>query len=266
MFFYLSKIFYFFINPINLVFIALLLGVFLLWIKKVKMGRNLLTLSAIFALLVTVFPIENIIRTHLENRFPVPVSLPEHIDGIIILGGAVHPGLSNDRKQLILQGNSERLFNFARLAKKFPTARLVYTGGSNSLTEQHLKEAHFATAAFNELGIQKGRILYEDQSRNTIENALFSKELASPQPGENWILITSAQHMPRAVGCFRKANWTVIPYPVDYSKMTEVSLSASIDFARRSSSLSYGLHEVIGLFTYWLTDKTDSLYPAPASH
>ena len=263
MFFYLSKIFYFLINPINLVFIALLLGVFLLLLKKVKLATRLLTVTACFALIITIFPIENILRTALENRFPQSLELPSQIDGIIVLGGAVSPSLSHDRKQLILQGNSERLFNFAKLAKAYPNAKLVYTGGSNSLSEQHLKETYFVKEAFDLFGIQDGRIIYEDQSRNTVENASFSKNLIAPQAGENWILITSAQHMPRAVGCFRKVNWKVIPYPVDYTKKTDSIFSFSFDFASRSNRLGYGLHEVIGLFTYWLTDKIDDLYPAP---
>ena len=265
MFFYLSKIFYFFISPINLVFISLLLTVFLIFVKKTKWGHWLLTFTTVFALIIAIFPFGNVIRTHLENRFPVPVNLPVNIDGIIVLGGAVSPVLSDDRAQLTLQGNSERLFGFAKLAKKYPTAKLIYTGGSGSLSDQHLKEAHFAKLAFDEFEIPEGRIIYEDQSRNTIENALFSKKIAMPKLRENWILITSAQHMPRAIGSFRQAEWDVIAYPVDFSMKTDLSFPLTFNFARNSSSLSYSLHEVVGLFTYWLTGKTDSLYPSPLS-
>ena len=65
-------------------------------------------------------------------------------------------------------------------------------------------------------GLDARRILVETRSRNTYENAVYSKELAQPQPGQIWLLVTSANHMPRAVGCFRAVGFDVIPYPVDY--------------------------------------------------
>ena len=69
------------------------------------------------------------------------------------------------------------------------------------------------------LGLAAGRVIYEERSRNTSENAEFSLAIARPQPGETWLLITSAFHMSRAVGSFRRAGWNVVPYPVDFRPM-----------------------------------------------
>ena len=65
---------------------------------------------------------------------------------------------------------------------------------------------------FERLGLEEGRVIYEDRSRNTTENAEFSRDIARPRPEETWLLITSAFHMPRAVGCFRRVGWNVVPF------------------------------------------------------
>jgi uncharacterized SAM-binding protein YcdF (DUF218 family) len=113
------------------------------------------------------------------------------------------------------------------------------------------------------MGVNRARVVLESNSRNTFENAVMTRDLLKPKPGENWILITSAFHMPRAVGCFRKAGWTVIPYPVDYNLEGPRSVRWGFNFAGGLNSLSLGLHEWIGLITYRLWRRTDAMFPAP---
>src|SRR5207248_10072596 len=67
-----------------------------------------------------------------------------------------------------------------------------------------------------EEGVAENRIVLEERSRSTHENAVFAKELIRPSTAETWILVTSAFHMPRAVASFRAVDWPVIPYPVDF--------------------------------------------------
>ena len=126
-----------------------------------------------------------------------------------------------------------------------------------------MKEADYAPDVFALFSVDANRILYEDQSRNTAENARLSRELAIPQDGENWVLITSAFHMPRSVGAFRKAGWKIIAYPVDFGTTGTQGVTPTFDFRGGLGRLSRALHECLGLLFYWLTDRTDSLFPGP---
>src|SRR6202043_2021742 len=102
------------------------------------------------------------------------------------------------------------------LAHRYPNARIIYSGGSANLISDDAKEADYALAVFESLGVSKERLTMERGSRNTQENAEFSKAIAAPKSGERWLLVTSAYHMPRSVGLFRKVGFAVEPYSVDW--------------------------------------------------
>src|SRR5213078_952001 len=137
-------------------------------------------------------------------------------DGIIVLGGAISPDVSAARDEVALNEAAERLTVAAELARRYPEARILLSGGSGALIYEESAEAPFAMRLLQGLGVARARILLEDRSRNTVENAIFSKALAQPKPGERWLLVTSGYHMPRSVGIFRKAGFPVEPYPVDW--------------------------------------------------
>jgi uncharacterized SAM-binding protein YcdF (DUF218 family) len=93
---------------------------------------------------------------------------------------------------------------------------------------------------------------------------VFSRLIANPQPGERWLLLTSAFHMPRAVAVFRAVGFPVEPYPVDWRT------TGPADLFRPYPSVSEGLRrtdvavrEWVGLLLYRLTGKTAELFPAP---
>lgn len=263
MFFYLSKIFWFVMNPANIMAIIFLIGMVLLWVGRDKAGKRVLTFFTVLALVFSTVPIGKWFSLTLEERFPQVKTLPEKVDGIIVLGGAVNPVMSQKRGQLTVFSNFERVFAFDELSERYPDAKLVYTGGSGSLTEQEFKEADFAREALQKLGMDINRVIFENQSRNTYENAVLSKALVSPLPDETWVLITSAHHMPRAVGVFRKADWHVLPYPVDYSYPPDYELSLMFSYNYGLKSLGWALHEAIGLVAYWATDKSSEIFPGP---
>jgi uncharacterized SAM-binding protein YcdF (DUF218 family) len=198
----------------------------------------------------------------LENRFPPPSALPDRIDGIVVLGGSINPILSVARRQPVLTDSAERLFAFVALARNHPEAKLLFTGGSAALVDNAEREADVARTVLAGLGLDVDRITFERDSRNTYENAVFSKRLVTPRPGERWVLITSAYHMPRAVGCFRAAGWSVIPYPVDYGTAPAgnpptFSLLGGLD------DVHWALREWIGLAFYYVAGRTDRLFPGP---
>ncbi len=263
MFFYLSKIFWFFVDPGNVLLIALILGSVLVYRRRDKWGRRLISMAAVFALLIAVVPIGDNLIILLENRFPIGQKLPEKVDGIIVLGGVVNEVITKARGQTSIGGAVERLTEFAALSNQYPNAKLIFTSGSGKLLSQNIKEADVVGPLLISLGVDLNRLIVESHSRNTYENAVESKVLAKPLPDETWILVTSAFHMPRSIGIFRKIGWNVHPYPVDFGFTGDAVIQPSFNLIRGLNLLSSGFHEWLGLFFYWLTDRTSAFFPAP---
>lgn len=263
MFFYLSKLLWFVIDPGNLLLMALVGGTALLWTRWRVWGRRLLALAALAALFFALVPVGAAMRLELEERFPIPATLPERIDGIVVLGGILNQFITRARGQPALGGAVERLTEAAGLARRYPKARLLFTGGAGTLTRQTVKEAHFVAPFLAQLGVDPGRITFEDKARNTAENARLSKLLANPGADENWLLVTSAMHMPRAVGAFRQAGWRVIPYPVDFTTDGEPDWAPPFHLLEGLNAFASAFREWLGLIFYRLTGRTGTLFPAP---
>ncbi len=261
--FILSKLLWLAVNPGNLLLILLSAGVFMLFLRrKAAWGRRLVALAALLLVLLSILPLGQWLFVSLENRFPTP-SYPERVDGIVVLGGFVDTVMSHKSGRIEVGGSVERLFALIELAKRYPDARLVFSGGSGSVLHPEAREAPLVENLLKELGFPTERVVFEDRSRNTVENALFSKELAKPQAGESWLLVTSAAHMPRAVGCFRRQNWPVLAWPVDHVSDGTMALDLDFNLAGRAGLLGAAIHEWLGLVSYYLMDRTDSLFPAP---
>ncbi len=257
-----SKILWQIIDPEVLLFVALLIGAVFLWTPWARLGRIMTSLAVVVALLVSVFPAGAWLYHVLENRFP-PLSPPATVDGIVVLGGSFNQLLTAERDQVALKESVERLTTFVTLARHYPDARLVFVGGSASLDRPDLTESADAARLFAELGLDTGRVAFEARSRNTYENAVYALALAEPAAGEQWLLITSAFHMPRAVGCFRQAGWNVIAYPVDYRTSKDLDVIGGLALGSSLDSLSDALHEWVGLIAYRLMGRTSALFPSP---
>jgi uncharacterized SAM-binding protein YcdF (DUF218 family) len=105
--------------------------------------------------------------------------------------------------------------------------------------------------------------MLETRSRNTFENAVFTKAMVNPKPGERWLLVTSAQHMPRAVGCFRQAGFEVEAYPVAWRTRPRGRITFAGTLSGGLNTLDLATHEWIGLIAYRLTGRSGELLPAP---
>ena len=264
MFFELSKTAgVFFANPGNLFFIALLVGAVLLWTPARRFGRGLVLLAALFGLFAALVPTGRYAWLALENRFPAPLELPAQVDGVVVLGGMIDPFVTRARGQLTLSDAVERLFAFAALGAKYPQAKLVFSGGSGVLGRQDATEAEALRPHLAQFGLDPARVLFEGRSRNTHENAVLTRALVQPRPEETWVLVTSAFHMPRAMGAFRQAGWTVVPYPVDYHLEPDPPFAWGFDFLAGMGSLRAAAHEWTGLVSYRLSGRTNALFPAP---
>jgi len=257
-----SKIFSHIASPNSFLLILSVLGAILLWTRFKLAGKWLVSLAAGFLLIFAALPVSSLLLIPLEERFPVPV-LPDKIDGIIVLAGAEEASITAARGQPAIASNGERLTTFVALARIYPEARLVFTGGMGGLTNQNFDRTVTVRMLFDQLGLDSKRVEYENKSRNTAESANYTYDMINPQNQENWILITSASHIPRSVGIFRKIGWDVIPYPVDYKTTGEVKLYYS--GLNGTYWAGIALHEWIGLLAYRITGKISELFPSPGS-
>jgi len=262
LFFWLSKLAWLLISPDSLLLILILLSFALLMLRKERSARKLLGVVCVALLAIAMLPIHSVLLHPLDSRFATNPELPPRLDGIIVLGGAEDPYHSSLWNQVELGAGAERFTAFLELARRHPEAQLVFTGGTGSLTKQAYKGADVAKELFQQQGLELNRVVFERQSRNTYENALFTKRLIHPEPNEQWLLITTAWHMPRSVGVFCKQQWPVIPYPVDHATSPSNEISLSWALAEHLESLKIGTREWLGLLAYYVTGKTTALLPS----
>ena len=246
-----------------LLLLTLLLGTALLWSRHWQRGRVFLTVVVLGLTALLLLPAQPALTGLLEDRFQQAPPLPDHIDGIIILGGMIRPAISRSRGRPTLNDAAERLIEGARLARLHPEAKVLFTGGSADPWKPEARESDFASRVLLDMGVDPSRLLIEDKSRNTYENAVFSRKLAPDQGAGNWILVTSAMHMPRSVGVFREVGWRVIPWPVNYLTGAEAEWANEDVPVERLYFLSRTLHELFGLAYYRARGWTASLFPAP---
>lgn len=268
MFFVLAKVGYFVLRPLNFL-ILLLIGA--LAARLAGWGRlaNVIVTLAVAALATLGFsPVPNGLISVLEDRFPRASADAPEPDVIIVLGGSIETMVSGTREGVLALGASaERLTDVAVLARRFPQARIVFTGGAADFIYQGGSEAAVARELFLSFGIAPERMRFEDKSRDTFENAVFTRALVPPKPGEVWWLVTSAFHMPRSMGVFRANGWAearLVPYPVDYRSVGpryRVLLEASAQHGFESAETA--IREYIGLVAYRLSGRTRDLFPAP---
>jgi uncharacterized SAM-binding protein YcdF (DUF218 family) len=247
-----------------LVFIeGLVLGVVLMWTRWRRAGRIVTTFFALVLAVAAVWPVGSYFARPLEDRFVRP-ELDAAPTGIIVLGGSVDEAISRQRGTPALNDAAERLTEAVALMRRYPEARLVFSGGSGRLRPAALTESDVVREIWTSLGVPADRVAYENTSRDTWENATNTKALVQPKPGERWLLVTSAMHMPRAVGIFRKIGFPVVAYPVDYqtggvaSDFYGIRQPAGEFFLLQSAT-----HEWIGLVSYYLAGKSAELFPGP---
>jgi uncharacterized SAM-binding protein YcdF (DUF218 family) len=256
-----SKIFWLFARPNTLALLLACLGAGLL-IAHRRWGRWPLLLGLGWFVAVLLTPVAAWVSLPLEDRFP-RAPAPARVDGVIILGGAVEQLLTESRGIPSLNGAAERMTEAVALSRRFPQARILFTGGSGNPLPGQLSEADVARQLFASLGLEGERVLFEAQSRNTWENATMTRAMIPPRPGERWLLVTSASHMPRSMGCFRQAGWDVTAWPVNYSTLRGGAGWFDPPWSFRLGQAEWAIREYVGLIAYRLLGRTNALFPAP---
>ena len=261
-FFWLSKLVWTAIAPESLLFLLVLVAWALLLRGAIKWAKRVLGLVCIAILVLAWVPVGEWIIYPLEDRYPANPVLPDRIDGIIVLGGAEDAQRSAAWEQVEVNGSAERFLASTMLAKRYPQAKLLFTSGSGDPMEQKHKGADVARELYAQQGLEGARLLFESESRNTAENVALSKALLKPKPGETWVLVTSAFHMPRSMGIFCQAGWPVIAYPVDHYALRGRLLRVDAGVLGNLFNLSIAIKEWLGLAAYYLSGRTSALFPA----
>jgi uncharacterized SAM-binding protein YcdF (DUF218 family) len=264
-FFILSKVVQFCIEPLNWVIVFVLLSLLFLSLRKSTLCKRFLLLALLDFLMVGWLPTSELGLRSLEDAVPKIslVQLSENdIGGIIILGGAIEGGqIAVDRGEISIYSSAERITKAFELIRKNPDLPFIFSGYSGRINPRGLSEADAFKQLIAEQGLSEKMAHYENQSRNTYENVLYMKpmieefglknEAGSPKP---WLLITSASHMYRSVRIFEKQGISVIPVPVDYQTADHLSWT-SFDLEGGIQNWNKLVHEVIGIFVYWITGK-----------
>ncbi len=252
------KIFGWLISIDLIICFLLLLGLVLLFTSWWKGGRRSIILAFSLLFVTAVLPTGNKIICFLENRFPQPTELPSDVKGIILLGGSFNLQLTADRGFPCYNMAAGRMIDFATLAHKYPHLPILFTG-AGAVADPKANESINMKILLPTFGIDPARVNFEDKAKSTNENATRSFELIKPKPDDKWILVTSAYHMPRSVGLFRKAGWNVIPYPVDYHAPKDVSwTSLNYSLSMGFMAWSNGIREIGGMSTNYLAGRSDS--------
>jgi uncharacterized SAM-binding protein YcdF (DUF218 family) len=260
MFFALSKIFWILAAPSHWLGLLIFAAALCLLLHRPRAAKVLVLAAA--AELVLAWLVAVPLARDWESRYPRP-AWPRHVDGVLVLGGGFDSELMRQRHAPQTNDAAYRLAEGYAAVRRYSQARLVFSGGSGAMEGKRFPESDTARQIFLELGQDQARMVLESRSRNTYENILFSKAMVKPKPGEVWLLVTSAMHMPRAMAIARKLDWQMTPWPSDFRtgfESTNPSWSivddiGLLDTADNLGLLDYVVHEWVGLAAYRVSGK-----------
>ena len=254
--FYLSKILNFFINPLYILFLIILMQLFIIFFIQSK--KLVFFFSKLFLILFLLFgysPLSNFLLSKIEDyikpsKFPI-----QQLTGVVVLGGSFEKGSeSKERNEVLLNSSPERLTKALEIYKKNPRILILFSGFSGGLTPQGWSESDMAKNFFLDQGVKLDNLIFENQSRNTFENIKYTKDIIANHKG-TWGLITSASHMPRSFFTFKKQGLILEPISVDYKTGTSRMFWINFNISSGLSNWSIILHELIGITYYKLTNK-----------
>jgi uncharacterized SAM-binding protein YcdF (DUF218 family) len=249
MFFPSSKLFWLLVAPTHvLAWLVLSVALCVLVGRSRAAGRFGVAAAGLF-LLIGILPLQTLLIQPLEDRYPRS-AWPSHVDGVLVLGGGLDAAVLQVRHVPAQEGSEARLVSAYEVARRYPSARVVFSGGSARLNRSVYTEADAARAIFLQMGLDPARLILESRSRNTYENILFTHDLVQPKLGEIWLLATSAIQMPRAMMVAHRVGWSLIPWPTDY--ITAPGTRRAYSISDNLALADAAFHEWIGLLAYRL--------------
>ena len=261
MFFIFSKIIGFLIYPIHFILFLLILYVVS---KRIKFFYIFSKLILILIFFLTLFGGSHYFTSSLLWKFEnlIPINLPDDPKGIILLGGSFkHLKEPLAKNQFSFNSSSERVIKALFFLKKNPELKILNFANSGLFSVGSVSETQLTKDFLIKYGIDSRRIISKPLANNTYQEISHISHYLS-KIGGNWILITSASHMPRAINLFQSNNLNkavIYPYPTDYS--TDLPIFSFYFHFHNMTNLSKIAHEIIGLLAYWITGRTETLWP-----
>ena len=254
--FYLSKIINFFINPLHILFIIILIQLFIIFfIESKKLVFFFSKLFLILFLFFSYIPLSNFLLSKIEDYIQPSKYPTQQLTGVVVLGGSFETGLeSKERNQVFLNSFAERLTKALEIYKKNPKVLILFSGYSNKLKPTGWNESDMAKKFFLDQGVRFENLIFENQSRNTFENIKYSKDIIANYKG-TWGLITSANHMPRSYYTFKRQGLILEPIIVDYKTGTSPAFWINFDIEKGLVNWKLILHEIVGISYYKITSK-----------
>ena len=250
------------IEPTEILSLLVLAGATAAVARRWRLAGLLQIGAALLVIFFDILPGGVWLALPLEKRFPVNPQLPQHVDGVIALGGTERLSQSKAWGQPTLSDPTP-IAALLALGRRYPDATLIFTGGAAAARDRSFTESRVVRDFIDQVGAGNRRIIYEEKSRDTLQNALYTRDLINPKPSEHWILVTQAISMPRAVAVFRHAGWSVIPYPAGYLTDGKGSIFPGhmLDNLRVAS---VAVHEWGGLLAYRMLGYTQEAFPGPS--
>ncbi|MCE5240559.1 YdcF family protein [bacterium] len=250
MFFVLSKLLGYLIFPLTLA----LLGLVVFWLRSRRRPKPAWRLfwAAVVVLWFCSCPWgTDVLLLPLERPF-TNAPEPATADVIIVLGGALDL-VRSEPGRLEYGPSSDRFMYAVLLARRLPQAKIIFSGGTASLVDHAKTEASLLKGEAIRLGIEPERIYVDDASRNTRENAIESKRILEQIGGQSVVVITTAFHMRRSLGCLRKVGMEATPYAVDFrNHRGGANLFGWVPQADQLVDSTAAIREYVGLVMYRL--------------
>lgn len=245
-----------FLQPGNIILLLVLLACLVLLLRWRGLATFLLFTALVVAMLPTVFGASDWLGWQLESRVQKPEELPPQVDGIIVLGGSIEWQISQEQGQLNLNAAAERMVAGTALARRYPQAHLVLTGVYRETVPLEFRAQPAAQSMFSGPEFAGRQVTFIGEARSTYEEGLLALETVAPRPGETWLLVTSAMHMPRALAVFNTLGWSVTPWPVDYRAPREPRLlNLNMNFSDRLAHFDAVVREWAALIIYQRTGR-----------
>jgi uncharacterized SAM-binding protein YcdF (DUF218 family) len=254
--FYVAKFTNYLLVPLYILSFFLLILIFFLLFTNLK--KLTLFLSKFLLILFLFFgytPLNNFLLNKIED-FIKPSKFPvQQLTGVIVLGGSFDNKLvSQERNEVLLNSSAERLTKALEIYKKNQKLLILFSGFSNELKPKGWSESDMAKKFFLDQGVRLENLIFENKSRNTFENIIYSKDIIKNNKG-SWGLITSASHMPRSYFGFKRQGLILEPINVDYRTGTSSIFWINFDIDLGLRNWSTIFHEIIGISYYKITGK-----------
>jgi len=254
--FYIAKVANYLLEPLYILSFFLIILIFLLLFTNYK---KLTIFFAKFLLILFLFlgytPLSNFLLNKIED-FIKPSKYPiQQLKGVVVLGGSFNSGLqSKERNEVLLNSSAERLTKVLEIYNKNPKLLILFSGFSGELKPQGWSESDMAKKFFLDQGVRFDNLIFENKSRNTFENIIYSKDIIKTNKGI-WGLITSASHMPRSYFGFKRQGLILEPITVDYRTGTSSIFWINFDIKKGLENWNIILHEIVGISYYKITGK-----------